>query len=850
MKKQLKKLTPFISIVFFAFALWFLDQELRQYDLSQVMAQLSQIPNYYILFSLVLSFLSYLLLTGYDALGVHYIGEDLENAKIIRAGYVGYAFSHNIGLALITGGSIRYRIYSAWGFSGIQVTQIVAFSAFTLWIGFCSIAGLSLLFATPNLPNDVTIPFVSLRVLGGILLLMVVGYVWASAKFKKELSFKNWSFKFPTLKLSLQQVGIASADWLLMASVLYVLLPDVGIHFFSFTGVFLLAQIAGLFSQVPGGLGVFESVMLVYLTNFMLGSQVLSILVVYRIIYYILPLLGALIVLGYQEYKVNQQKVEEFREKAANWVPRVVPQVMSFSVFIGGAILLFSGAVPSEVPRMQWLQHFIPLPVIEMSHFFASLVGAALLVLASALQRRIDGAYMLTIGLLVFGILFSLLKGADYEEASFLAVMLVALVPCRDEFHRKASLMEQLFSARWFTLISIVLISAVWLGIFSYKNVEYQKELWWEFTLMGDAPRYMRATVAALGFAIIVGLVKLLRPKHKETVEPGEKELEVAKRILDHSKDTTSNLVLLRDKELMISDSQSSFIMFTREGNNWVALGDPVGPQSESEEIIWEFQDECTREGFNPVFYHVGAENLEFYVDLGLTLFKLGEEARIPLSNFSPRESVDAEVWSGYQQLEEQGYSWEILPSDELGSYLPELKAISQASIQAQDRKERGFSVGYFDEQYLENFPIGVAKKEGQILAFTNILHTANRYELATDLLRYRPTAPEGIINYMLINTMLWGQNEGYYWFNLGMAPLSGMDEHDFSPGWNKMAHFVYSYGENFYGFKKVRSYKSKFNPVWEPKFLVSPGGWALPRVLSNLTNVVSGGFSNFVSKK
>jgi phosphatidylglycerol lysyltransferase len=849
MKKKLKKLTPLISIVFFVFALWFLDQELREYEFSEVIIQLGQIPNLYIIFSLSLSFFSYLLLTAYDALGVHYIGEKLEAGKIIRAGYVGYAFSHNIGMALLTGGSIRYRIYSAWGFSGLQVTQIVAFSAFTLWIGFCSVAGLSLLFATPDLPG-VTIPFISLRVLGVILLIMVVGYIAASAKVKKEISFKSWSFKFPGLKLSLQQVAIASIDWLLAASVLYVLLPEIGINFFSFVGVFLLAQIAGLFSQIPGGLGVFESIMLLYLTNFMPGSQVLGILVVYRIIYYILPLLGALIVLGFQEYKVNQQKVEEFREKAANWVPRVVPQVMSFSVFIGGAILLFSGAVPSEVPRMQWLQHFIPLPVIEMSHFFASLVGAALLVLASALQRRIDGAYHLTIGLLIFGVLFSLLKGADYEEASILAVMLIAMIPCRNEFHRKASLFEQLFSARWFTLISIVLVSAVWLGIFSYRNVEYQKELWWQFTLMGDAPRYMRATVAATGFAVIIGLIKLLRPRYRETPKPKEQELQRAHEITNKSKDTTSKLVLLKDKELFLNDSRTSFIMFTKEGKSWIALGDPVGPQSEAEELIWEFQDECTREDARPVFYHVGSDYLEYYVDLGLTLFKLGEEARIPLTYFDPKKSIDERIWNSHKKMENSGYSWEILPADSLHEFLPELKAISEASIDDQNRRERGFSVGYFDEKYLKNFPIAVVKRNGQFLAFSNVLQSAENYELTTDLLRYRPTAPAEIINYMLIQTMLWGQQEGYKWFNLGMAPLSGMEEHDFSPGWSKLANFVYTYGENLYGFKTVRAYKSQFNPVWEPRFLVCPGGWSLPRVLSNLTNVVSGGFTNLVSKK
>jgi len=850
MKKTLKKLTPLISIVFFGFALWFLNQELHQYELSEVTAQLSKIPNMYIVASLGLSALSYLLLTGYDALGIQYIGEDLETGKIVRAGYIGYAFSHNIGLALITGGSIRYRIYSAWGFTGMQVTQIVAFSAFTLWIGFCSVAGLSLLFATPDLPSDVTMPFISLRVLGIILLIMVVGYIWASSHFKNQISFKKWSFTFPDLKLSLKQVAIASVDWLLAASVLYVLLPKSEISFFSFVGVFLLAQIVGLFSQVPGGLGVFESVMLLYLTNFMPGPEVLSILVVYRLIYYIIPLLVALVVLGYQEYKVNRQKVEEFREKAANWVPRVVPQVMSVSVFLGGAILLFSGAMPSEVPRMQWLQHFIPLPVIEMSHFLASLIGAALLILAGALQRRSDGAYHLTIGLLVFGILFSLLKGADYEEASVLAIMLVAMVPCRNEFHRKASLVGQLFSLRWFILTLMVLGSVVWLGLFSYRNVEYQNELWWEFTLTGDAPRYLRAVVAAFGLAVLVGLVKLLHPRRKETTKPEDRELGLARKIIQDSKDAIANLVLTRDKELLFNEEHNSFIMFTREKNSWIALGDPQGPAEEAEETIWEFRDECESEGVIPAFYHVGNDYLEYYLDLGLTLFKLGEEARVPLQEHNLSETVDANVWSHHKQLTEEGYFFKVLPEGMAKRYLPELYSISEASLRHANRIERGFSVGFFDDEYLNNFPIALVMHEGNPVAFSNLLLGGNGYEVATDLFRYDPGAPEGIIDFVVLNTMQWAKEQGIQWFNLGMAPLAGMEAHEYSPNWSKFAGLMYSYGENFYGFKTVRAYKSQFSPQWEPKFLVAPGGMELTRALSNLTNVVSGGFSSLVSSK
>ncbi|HKK47291.1 MAG TPA: bifunctional lysylphosphatidylglycerol flippase/synthetase MprF, partial [Balneolaceae bacterium] len=549
-----------------------------------------------------------------------------------------------------------------------------------------------------------------------------------------------------------------------------------------------------------------------------------------------------------QEYRANREKVKQISEKAADWVPRVVPQVMSFSVFLGGAILLFSGALPSEVPRMQWLQHFIPLPVIEMSHFFASIVGTALLILARGLQRRIDGAYHLTIGMLVFGIAFSILKGANFEEAIILAIMLIALIPCREEFHRKASLLAQQFSAGWYAMIFMVLASAVWLGLFSYHNVEYQNKLWWEFTLTGDAPRYLRATVAAMGCAVIFGLVKLLRPRRKKEAEPKETDLKYAKQILSKSHNALSNLVLLKDKELLLNDERSSFIMYTKESKSCLALGDPVGPEEESEEMIWEFYDQCSGNDYWPVFYRVGSKCLEYYVDLGLTMFKMGEEARVPLANFDVNTHLNSQVLTNYQEIKETGYSWEILPEQHLNDYLPDLKVISDASINSRNRKERGFSVGYFDEDYLSNFPVAVVKKDGQLLAFSNLLQSSNQFELTTDLLRFRPEVPDKIIDYMLVETILWGQKQHYKWFSLGMAPFSGMDEDDFSPGWNKLADFIYTYGENFYGFKTVRAYKEQFQPVWEPKFLVCPGGWILPRVLSNLTNVVSGGFSNLVN--
>jgi uncharacterized membrane protein YbhN (UPF0104 family) len=312
MKVALKKITPLIGILFFGVAVWFLGQELRQYDLSEITGQLSQIPTANVVASLILSFMSYLVLTGYDGLGIAYIGERLRMNRIIRAGFISYAFSHNIGMALVTGGSMRYRLYSLWGFTGVQVTQIVAFSALTLWVGFCTVAGLSLLFASPELPDNVPfLPLMSMQILGLILLIMVGFYLWGSIRVQKKVRIGDCLFSFPDLTVAVQQIILASADWMMAAAVLYVLLPGSEIHFFSFLGVFLLAQIIGLFSQVPGGLGVFESVMLMYLSRYMEGSSILGMLLIYRIVYYLIPLLVAMILLGHQEYLSRREVIRE-----------------------------------------------------------------------------------------------------------------------------------------------------------------------------------------------------------------------------------------------------------------------------------------------------------------------------------------------------------------------------------------------------------------------------------------------------------------------------------------------------------------------------------------------------------
>jgi len=180
---------------------------------------------------------------------------------------------------------------------------------------------------------------------------------------------------------------------------------------------------------------------------------------------------------------------------------------------------------------------------------------------------------------------------------------------------------------------------------------------------------------------------------------------------------------------------------------------------------------------------------------------------------------------------------------------LPELRQVSDAWLVERRTREKGFSLGFFAPEYVQHFPAGIVRLDGKIVAFANLWLGAEKEEISPDLMRYLPSAPSGIMEYLFIQLMLWGQQEGYQWFDLGMAPLSGLEDHALAPLWNRLGALVFRHGEHFYNFQGLRQYKEKFNPEWTPRYLASPGGLALPRILTNITTLISGGLKGMVAK-
>jgi phosphatidylglycerol lysyltransferase len=171
------------------------------------------------------------------------------------------------------------------------------------------------------------------------------------------------------------------------------------------------------------------------------------------------------------------------------------------------------------------------------------------------------------------------------------------------------------------------------------------------------------------------------------------------------------------------------------------------------------------------------------------------------------------------------------------------LRDVSDEWLATKSASEKGFSVGFFDDDYLKRFPVAVMERNGRVEVFTNLWLGADHREISPDLMRYRATAPPGVMDALFARVMEWSVERRYVWFNLGMAPLAGLPVAPASRVWMRAGHFVYRHGEAFYNFQGVRSYKSKFDPVWRPRYLAYPGGLALARVVTDVASLIAGGY-------
>lgn len=843
LRTTLQKLLPLTGVALVGLAIAIVHHEISVYHLQDIKNDLFNLPTPVLTSMIGLTLVSYLLLSLYDYLALEYAGQALPFRNVLLASFLSYAISNNVGHALITGGSMRYRLYSSWGISPNSITKIIVFCSLTYILGAASM--LSALGVIGSAPFDPIEAHSTLYLLAVLCASVAVLFTWWGVVifYSGPITIGRYTIAVPRPWLAARQTLAGLAELSVASLVLFLPLSQlVGMPFSTFLTIYLLAQLAGLVSQVPGGLGVFEASFLMLSSNQYASSSILAALVAYRVVYYFLPLMIAAFVMIVFELQAHGLLLKTAFGQLVNMMESFIPQIFSVLLLLGGGVLLFSGATPAETGRLAVLYDLAPLPLIEFSHFVGSMAGITLLFLARAVWKRMDSAYYVTIGVLGLGIIASLLKGLDIEEAVILSVMLMLFIPARGHFYRRSSLLKLDYPAEWIALLIMVIGLSVWLGFFSYKHIEYSNELWWQFSLDGDASRFLRSLIAISVSLCGVGFFRLLMRTSPALELPDDNMLEKAATMAFRCSETMPHLAMLGDKYFLWSDTGNSFIMFNTTPNYWIAMGDPVGAPGERVMLAKKFKKQADIHAAKIAFYQVGSNNLPLYDELDLKLVKLGEEARVPLKFFNLAGKSKQSLRHAYNKNERDGLQFEIIPSCDVPQILLQLRTVSDQWLQHKQAREKRFSLGFFDEPYLRQCDIAVVKKDGRILAFANLWKTSKKEELSMDLMRYELGSPNGVMEYLMVALMLWGRDQGYNWFNLGMAPLSGLERKSNAPLWNTVGNTIFRFGSEFYNFQGLYRYKNKFEPDWQPRYLAVPASLQIAPVLLAVTSLVSGG--------
>ena len=840
---------PIAALAVFGAVAYVLRREMAHLHLRDIFQELRAIPPTAVGAALVITALSYWTLSFYDLLGLRYLRKTMPYARMVFTSFIAYAFGHNLGLAAFTGAAIRLRLYASSGLTAIDVVTVQGFCSLTSGLGLTTLGGLSMLLEPQQLHSALHLPLWWTRIVGSALLGIVAAYAICSIFVRRPLEIRGWQLRIPRPSISFPQIALGLLDLSIASAVLYVLLPDqANVTYLAFLGAYVAAVTAGIISHVPGGIGVFETVIILAIPQ-VPASALLGSMLVYRAVYYLVPLAVAALLFGAKEIEARRSSIARAHELMSLYLAPVVPQVAGTLIFVSGVVLLISGATPAMDARLSTLYRVLPLAVLEVSHLAGSAIGVALIVLARALFRRVQAAYHISFWLLVAGIVASLLKGLDFEEGIILALVLGVLTLGKRAFYRPTSILEERFTPAWAVSVAGVIAAAIWILMLAYRHVEYSHELWWTFAFDANAPRALRATVVVVLAATAFLLLNLLQPARPEPAVANDEDLERARKIINQSDLTIANAALSGDKRLMFNDTGDAFVMYQVNGRSWIALGDPVGPRAKVEDLVWRFRELSDRHGGRTVFYQARGEKLPLYVDLGLAALKIGEEARVPLQDFTLEGPVRAELRQAQRRAKRGGATFEIVPAEQVPALLPALRKISDAWLADKSTAEKRFSVGAFTERYVCNFPIALVRTEGTPSAFANLWPSGTRDELSIDLMRFGPDAPPGAMDFLFIELMLWARTQGFRWFNLGMAPLAGLERHPLAPAWHRVGNFVFRHGEHFYNFDGLRRYKAKFDPVWEPRYLVAPGGVALPRILIDVSVLIAGGMKELFAR-
>lgn len=845
MKNQaFKNITSFFGITIFIIALLFLEKQLKEYNFNEILNHIDSIDIKIVLFSLFLVILNHLILTLYDFLAFKHFKIKLEHRNIFITSFISFVFGNNIGFSGFSSSAIRMRMYSYWKIPLSNILEIIIFSLISFWVGL--IATVGIIFSFFPQKGIEALETSKLQLIGWGFLSISIIYLFISYYYKLSFSIKGKRFYFPSFKIAFFQILISMIDWIIVGASFYILLPNFSeINFIKFLFIFMLALLSGLMSNIPGGLGVFETVLLSGLSEYHSTNILLGTIFLFRLLFYIIPLIFATVFYTLFELIHIKELMKEIIKFIKELSTNLIHSFISILFFICGFFIFYD----NNDNIFYKLNLKIPEYLLYLSYYIERITGLFMILVSLGLRKRLVNAYKFQIFIVLLGTIFSSINGINSEKLIIYFILLITLLKSKEYFYIKAMSNKKFYFEMWISIFLLSLISTTWIVVFSNKNLYHNQLIHWYLNINFQLPGYLKFLFFISILGLFFSLLKVTTISKYSISNPPKEQLEKVMEILKYSNNPYSNLALLGDKYFYFNEDNDTFIMYSIIGRYWISYSDPVGNETKYEKVINEFFEFSNKCGGKPIFYQINSKNFQLYLDLGMNLIKIGEEAEIELKNFSLEGKKRAKLRYIKNKFDKNGFIFEIIDKDNVFTIIDDLKIISDKWLSNKNVGEKKFSLGYFNEEYLKNFSIAIVKKNNKIIAFANIFKLESKKSICIDMMRYIPNEIDHVMEYLFINLIIWSKENYYQSYNLGMAPLSGIQYNKYTSIWNKVGYLLFNYGESIYNFKGIKSFKNQFNPNWEPKYIALQNYHELPQIMFSTSTLISGGIRKTIKK-
>lgn len=812
-----EKYSKYIKLIFITSVLVFVIHALGSFfktvQWHQVGVGLANLSWVSMLILLVTGCIAVIPMLGYDFAIIHFLPGKFKRSYIIRCGWITNTLTNIAGFGGILGATLRAYFYRE---NATKKDILLAISKIAVFL----LSGLSILcwialIIMFGFHDGGHFNQYSIWLIGGGLYFPVVFYF--------TMINDNKLFKEVTPKLEAFIVGSSTLEWLFVALFFLLVGWCLGVrqNLINVLPLYAVAQVLGVLSMIPGALGSFDVMMIFELSLLGIPRTTIVIwLLLFRIFYYIVPLILA----GLMFIHNLAQQVNEFFDGLPLMLLRKTAYyLITAFMYISGILMLLTASIPDITAENKIIQHLYPYTFFFIHQMSTILFAIAMLACARGLQAKVKRAYWPTLVLLLVGIANTIWNLGTISLTIYLVIVLLMVLMSRHVLYRE----KLQYSIGKFTIDSLIFaggfILYVIVGVINAPQYSSRHRI--PSFLFFPGEKIWLSGLFGLGLGIILMLVILWYfTKGRDPFNSIQSfNADRVRKVIDQfGGNETSHLAFLRDKNLYFYQTDGEdqlFFMYRKKYDRLVVMGDPVGNQAVLREAIRQFVREADRYDYEIVFYEVSSDLTLLLHEFGFDFIKTGESGLVTLADFTLAGKKQRSQRALMHKFDREGYVFDVVKPPFDDALMAELKKVSDSWLG--NEVEKGFSLGFFDPYYINQAPVGTVRdQDGKLVAFATFMPTGGKEILTIDLMRHSKDAPSGIMDKIFISMYQYGQENGYTYFDLGMAPLSNVGEYRFSFLEEKVAHFIYEYGYRLYGFQGLRHYKDKYASLWSSRYI------------------------------